>query len=442
MKLPSSFAFILLATALPAAWAAPASAATDLTYTAAQIVFNHPGPYAQAQLEAAAGMHAGTRFKADDLGTATQSLVDTGFFAKVGATVAGLVDAAVVIFDIEPIDRAQMLHVGFENFVWLTHAELEDALHVKSPLFLDYLPESSALEDAFNAALTDALAAKGIAARVTHETVEPTVLHPERVIEFRIVSPHISVANVKLDGVSPDLAPLIQKSVNAAVRAGYNQGLAGETTEDRILAPLLDAGYIQALLTNVSLSPTLSGDAASVVLSATLSPGEVYRISSIAYAGTPLLSAESFAASQKLHPGDIASRALLFQTLAPLDAAYRRQGYMDVIAEAVPDANPSTHRVAYTVSVKPGEQYRIHQVTADNLDPAAQADFDRGFLMKAGELYNPEYVTGFLKNNTALKALLGYSATFKAYADPNTHTVDLVLTFIHGAGADVIIVSP
>jgi outer membrane protein insertion porin family len=104
-----------------------------------------------------------------------------------------------------------------------------------------------------------------------------------------------------------------------------------------------------------------------------------------------------------------------------------------VIVEAVPTADPAGHQVAYTISVKPGEQYRIHQVTTNNLDPAAQADFDRGFLMKAGEVFNPEYVTGFLKNNTALRALEGYSASFKAYADPNTHTVDLVLTFARGS---------
>ena len=62
---------------------------------------------------------------------------------------------------------------------------------------------------------------------------------------------------------------------------------------------------------------------------------------------------------------------------------------MDVIAEATPVLDPATHQVAYTVTVKPGEQYRVHQVTAENLDPAAQADFDRGFLMKAGELTIP-----------------------------------------------------
>jgi outer membrane protein insertion porin family len=55
--------------------------------------------------------------------------------------------------------------------------------------------------------------------------------------------------------------------------------------------------------------------------------------------------------------------------------------------------------------------------------------------MRPGDLFDRDYVRFFLKNNTALKALQGYSADYKAYADPNTHTVDLVLTFIR-AGAN------
>ena len=220
------------------------------------------------------------------------------------------------------------------------------------------------------------------------------------------------------------------------------EGLAGETTEDRILAPLLDAGYIQASLSGVSLSPTLSGEAASVVLSATLSPGEIYRVSGITFAGTPLLSAESFTASAKASPWRHCLARAAISNASPAGRRLSPAGLHGRNRRSHTRSDPATHQVAYTVSVKPGEQYRVHQVTAENLDPAAQADFDRGFLMKAGELYNPEYVAGFLKNNTALQALLGYSATYKAYADPNTHTVDLVLTFIRGAGADLIVVSP
>jgi outer membrane protein insertion porin family len=425
MRLLRAIAFVLFAATIPAA--------AGLTYTAGKIVFNHPGSYTQAQLEAVAGMHAGTSFKTDDLGAAAQRLIDSGFFENVGATLEGRVDAASVLFDIKPMDRAQMLHVGFENLVWLSHAEVEAALQAKAPLFLDYLPENSPLQDVFDAALTNALAQKGVIAKVTHDTVEPTMLRPERTIEFRINTPDIHVANLKLSGVAAELAPIIQKSVNATARTAYNEGLGGQTTADRILTPLFDVGYIQASLSGITLVPTIAGDTASVVLSATLSPGDVYRVSTITFAGAPLLSVDAFAATQKLHPGDVASRAILFETLEPLDAAYRQQGYMDVIVEATPAIDAATHQVAYTVSVTPGEQYQIHEVTANNLDPAAKADFDRGFFMKPGELYNPEYVRTFLKKNTALRNLEGYTATFRAYADPNTHTVDLVLTFIRRA---------
>jgi outer membrane protein assembly factor BamA len=430
MKLLSGLILLVLGGPLPRG-AVPAIAAQ--TYTAAKIVFNHPGPYTQAQLEAAAGMHPGTSFSTEDLGAAAQRLVDTGFFENVGATVEGRVSAISVLFDIKPIERTQMLHVGWVNFVWLSYAELEAALQAKSPLFFDYLPENSPLEDVFSRTLTEALAAKGIVAQVKYDTVEPTMRRPERTIEFYIAKPLVRVANVKLTGVSSGLVPLIQGSVNGAANTPYSEGLAGDTTEDRILAPLRDAGYIEASISGVTLSPTLSGDVASVVMAGTLTPGEIYRVSNISFAGAPLISAEAFAASEQLHTGDVASRAQLLETLAPIDAAYRRQGYMDVVVEATPTADPATHQVGYSVSVKPGEQYRIHEVTANNLDAAAQADFDRGFLMKAGELYNPEYVSGFLKNNTALRGLAPYSASCKAYADPETHTVDLVLTFVRGS---------
>jgi outer membrane protein assembly factor BamA len=397
-------------------FAAVAPCSAQQTYTAAKIVFDHPGPYSQAQLETVAGMHAGTTFKADDLGAAAQRLVDSGYFANVGATLAsGRVNAITVLFGIQPIERAEMLHVGFENFVWLTHAEIDAAMQAKSPLFLDYLPENSPLGDTFDQVLTDELAAKGVTARVSHDTVEPTMLQPERALEFRVDSPVVRVANVRLAGVTSELVPLIQKAVNAASKAPYNEGLAGETTKERILAPLLDAGYVQAALSDIALTPSVSGDGVSVVLSATLSSGEVYRVSGINFAGSSLLSAEAFASSARL-----------------LDMAYRRLGYMDVVVQAAPTADPATHQVAYTISVTPGEQYCVKEITTNNLNSAAKADFDRGFTMKKGELFNPEYANGFLKNNTALKALQGYSGSWKAYADPSTHTVDLVITFVRG----------
>lgn len=58
-----------------------------------------------------------------------------------------------------------MIHLGFENFVWLSSDEILAALHKKAPLFSGYIPESSPLVTDFDAILADALTAKGITQR-------------------------------------------------------------------------------------------------------------------------------------------------------------------------------------------------------------------------------------------------------------------------------------
>jgi outer membrane protein insertion porin family len=427
--------FLLLAAPL----CTSAQVATAQDFTAGKIVFNHPGDFTQQQLEEVAAIHPGTRFNNDSLAVDAQRLADTGFFDNVGVTCEGPLQSLTVNFDITPIGRSRLLPVGFENFIWLTPAELLAAVHYQSPLFAGSLPENGALEDSIAAALTQALAAKGIAnTAVQHETIEPTLEHPLRALEFRVAAPRPVIANIKLAGVTADLVPLIQKSVNSTARTRYNAGLSGSLTSESILKPLLDAGYLQATLTGLSLAPGApDAHTIPVVLSATLAPGDIYKVSTLTFTGTPLLSADDFAKTTKLHPGDIASRQALLETFAPLDLAYRRRGHMDVIINSSPTLDTAAHTVAYTVTVTPGEQYHVHQVTVQGLDPAAQADFDRGYLMKEGALYNPEYLTKFLKNNTALQALNGYAAGFKAIADPNTHTVDLVITFVRGAASEV-----
>jgi hypothetical protein len=69
-------------------------------------------------------------------------------------------------------------------------------------------------------------------------------------------------------------------------------------------------------------------------------------------------------------------------------------------------------------------------MTANHLDPSAQADFDRLFVMKTGELYNPDYVRDFLAKKAASAALANYIGNYTAYAHPVTHTVDLVISFV------------
>jgi outer membrane protein assembly factor BamA len=285
------------------------------TYTAGRIQFSDRGTFTQQQLEDAVGMHAGTSFTASDLGAAAQHLIDTGYFDDAGATLDGKIAAITVKFATKPADLSHLAQVGFDNFIWLTHDEIEAAIKTKFPLFNRFLSENSPGRDDIKAALVAALAAKSIDAVVAYETFEPTLRNPARDVRFRIAKPSIRIANVHLAGVTQALVPLVQKSVNAAARTAYAEDPAGVTTSERILAPLLDAGYVQATLTDVVPVPSAAENGiVPVVLQARLVPGEIFHVSSIAFSGTPLLSADAFNAQAKLHAGDVASRHALLET--------------------------------------------------------------------------------------------------------------------------------
>ena len=52
--------------------------------------------------------------------------------------------------------------------------------------------------------------------------------------------------------------------------------------------------------------------------------------------------------------------------------------------------------------------------------------------MNPGDPYDVTYLESFLLKNTAIQSLRGLSAKYKAISDPNTHLVDLTVTFVKG----------
>jgi outer membrane protein assembly factor BamA len=411
-----------------------ASVSAVAQYTVGIVVYKNPGPYRQADLDAALGLHSGQPLSTAGLQAAAQRLIDTGYFDDVQVKSAGSFKSLEITFELKPYGAEHLTPAGFENFVWLTPEELAAALHKAAPLFHGALPDAGNQPDAINAALTAALAAKGVNATVTHITIEPSTAQPMRTVEFLVEQPMVRVHSIVLQGVSPAMAAAVDTLAQRLKGSRYNEGL-GTTTQSVLLSPYNQAGYLDAKLSGVhyTTSPA-AGGAVDVDIAATVDEGAAYRVASLNFAGTAVAPAATLTAAAKLHAGDIASRKLLLQTFAPVDQAYRKQGYMDVVVQPGEVLDRTAHTVAYTVTVAPGEQYRLRSVNATGLDPAARKEFDRAWTMNAGDLYNVTYVMSFLDNNTALRALSQYSFAFKAAADPMTHTVDLNLTFMRVGG--------
>lgn len=95
------------------------------------------------------------------------------------------------------------------------------------------------------------------------------------------------------------------------------------------------------------------------------------------------------------------------------------------------------YTVAYTVTVLPGEIYRLKSVTVRGLPQIPRADFDKNFRLHPGDVYNETYVSDFLTKNTALRSLDTYAGAFSASSDSSTHLVDLDINFVAGSARPI-----
>lgn len=397
-------------------------------FIAKTVRFPSARPYPEADLLSIAALKPGDRFSKADLEAAAGRLMATGYFDEVLPTVEGPFKAIDVRFALKPIAPGLLLPVGFENFVWFTADELA-AFRKSIPLLALGVPEAGDQTDRVQAALQQMLVAKAIPGTVSHQNVAPGTGHPFRAVEYSIDGTHIQLA-VHLSGVTPDMVATVKVALARAQRVPLNEGNVGPTTDDLLLTPYFDAGDLDAKLVNESRTTAAPTDTSPKIdLTATVVAGSPYKVSSISFAGAPLYSAEAFAKSQKLKPGDVASRKLLYDTLGPITKTYRDAAYLDVVVDAAPVLDPASHTVAYSVTVTPGEQYRLKSIAVKGLPDSLMPDFNRTFPLKNGDLYNETAVAKYLVSHPEIKPLAPYTGLFTATADPATHLVDLAIQF-------------
>ena len=420
---------VLTTLLLLAPLAALVSPARSQTYTIASVVFTHPGPYTNAELLTVSGLAPGQPLGDNTLPTAAQHLLDTGLFSDATINYTGSGKATTIHVDLKPIPLDKLLPASFENFIWFTPGELTAGIHALVPLYRGVASDAGNLPDAIQSALQQMLTAKGITATISHATVEPTNLHPQLTIDFKVDTPTILFAQANITGIPDALKPDTLRAIQHLDGSAYNEGRTGTTIEDTLLAPARSAGYLNASLQNIQRSPAPTPNDIAVTYTATFVPGDAFTVSTLTWNPTPIYSAADFARDTKLHPGDPASDSALRATEAAVSKAYLLQGYMDAYILPNPVLDATTHTVAYTLTAVPGDIYHLGSVTINGLSQQARALFDADWQLKPGDPYSDLAVNAFLIKHAAQPVFRTYNPTFKAIGDPQTHMVDFTITF-------------
>jgi outer membrane protein assembly factor BamA len=399
-------------------------------YVVKRMVFQGGKPYKQAQLETVAGLKAGQHITTKDVAAASQRLMDTGAFADIDAHLDGPVAGIDVIFKLKTGAIGGFLPVSFENIVWLIPAEREAALRQAVPLYDGRLPAASSMQAAVRTVLTQLLTAKGVQATVETTEEPSTETRPTPLIAYRVTTPKVMLGAVHLGGVSPELAAAEKSVLTALTRKPYNEGF-DTPLERTLIQPYLDAGYIDAKLDGLTRTPAaIENNAVKVDVAASVVSGDSFKVAGITWDGSDLFSTDAFAKSNKLHPGDVASDSLLRESYKPLLDAYLTQGYVDVSVDTHSKEDTTTHTVTYTLSVLPGNVYKLGSLTVIGLTPDVRAKFDAQWKLVVGGTYDGVYPFTLLKKlNFEDPSFRQLNGTVVTTANPDTLLVDIVYTF-------------
>jgi outer membrane protein assembly factor BamA len=401
-------------------------------YTPKKITFVGYPAASDAELLAAAGLQAGVPLGQPEIQAAAQKLSDTGLFSDVNFAF----DGSELKFTLKPADGA--VPAIFANFPWWDQTTLTTAVAAKVPLFHGKVVPETGLQQEVTTALTSLVAAKGVQATVTAQPHTDSSGKISGVV-FQISSPSIQIAEVKFAGASPGLADPVEAIGKAAAGQEFNEATQA-TLQTALRAVYHRMGYLDVAMKNFAHGePQFADGKVQVPVSATIVEGPQYRLASMTLSGDVLITQEEFAKKAKLHAGDVANEDLLHATLAEIAAPYKARGYLRANIKAEPTFDRSAHfdrsanTVSYAITVTPGPIYRMGKLTLVNLDDEKQALVLKYWPMKEGDVYDATVPPSFLNKNRAnLRALDGWSATYKQYEHEDTHIVDLVITFRPG----------
>ena len=393
------------------------------------ISFTGAPAYSQADLLKLSGLHAGDITTAAAIQAAAQRINDTGLFSDIRYQSG----ASGLVFALKPMPASQLVPARFINFVWWTPVELATELKARVPLYTGLVPLSGNTQDAITAALKALVAEKGVTANITATPDAQLGGGTATSVSFAIDTPQVLIHSLTFSQASPAMQPKLEAIIKHETGQPFAESETRNNISDQLITIYRNGGYLDAALTNLTFpQPAVTANAINLDLTAAISEGEPYRLSSLTWPGSELMSTADFNKYAVLKPEAIASQNALKESLAPLAHAYYVKGFQDAKVQAAAAFDRATHHVSYSVSVVPGEQYRFHGIKVIGLTPEQQKQFDSAWKMHPGDFYDVTYLTGFLKSHPELTALRGYSAAYKAYSDTNTHLVDLVLTFKQG----------
>lgn len=153
----------------------------------------------------------------------------------------------------------------------------------------------------------------------------------------------------------------------------------------------LNQGYLEFAVesTQVSISP----DKQDVYITANVSEGDRYQVSSVKLAGEFSVSEDEIRKLVQIKPGDVFSREKLNETTKAISDRLGKEGYAFANVNAAPEIDKEKRQVAFTIFVDPGKRVYVRRINVTGNTKTRDQVIRREMRQMEGGWYDAEKVT-------------------------------------------------
>ncbi len=376
---------------------------------------------AQAELLTLSGLTPGKSLTKDDIEAAMHRLDDSGLFANIQYGVS----AGTLTFTLEPNARSQMQRVQYQNFVWYTPDQLNDAIHTHLPLFTGSVPTSGELKTQIARILEAVLKQRGIEATVASRDLAGGK------VEYSITSPQVIVADLQIENIRFDSDQVLTSLRQGIVGAEYLEGVTQRAVQENLSYALKELGYLDETVSAIGhADPKVDPARISVTMTGTATPGDRYRVARVTLpplAGT--IAAADLNSEHQVKAGGLPSPSLVSNTVARLAYVFIGRGFLDATSAVASTQDNVAHTVSYTFSVVPGDTYRMRTLLfAPSVNAPQQAQLLQAWKLPKDAVYDRATTTRSLLDPAVKTVCVGHSATEQLLPDKSTHELDIQLS--------------
>ncbi len=292
--------------------------------------------------------------------------------------------------------QQQSVPCVFDNFVWFKDQEVIAEIRKAWPSFDGTAPEAGDAVRKILVALERLLKSKKLPAQVDYNFSAGNEFQyrPEHV--FRASEAKLLVCQVFFSNEPALLDKEMQQAVQPLINRDYSRIKARAIIETSVIPVLRKHGYLRA-----TVQPPSGGIEQScprgVTIRTPVEFGPAYAWDKAIWSGNKVISTQALDIMLAMRSGEIANGLKIDVGLAAIIRAYGKQGYVTLQVAPKLDFDDVNKRVALTVVINEGPQFRMGNLTVLGLSANGANMFKELWQIKTGDVYDATYLGEFLK---------------------------------------------